>query len=614
MTQPMANAGQMFKKILFEANFLLKKSGLTESKKRFFHFAPLLVIKLMSEFKEQQIPFQKSKGFKHSYWEHFSKLEPQLMLQTLNRIILPKLAKTYNHHTDFFAQKSAIQNLTVLKQLVDKLSSLNLLELDLDILGDTFEYFLHQDFLESKQDLGIYFTPCHIVKLILDLVELKPEDKIYDPTCGAGGFLTEAFKVLKNRSNACSQRLNQKIVFGREISDSIKIAKLNLILAGACPSGLYQMDTLQSPVYNQFNVVLANFPFSQKTNHSALYELKGVDANPVFLKHIIDALMPGGIAAVIVPDRLLFHENPEYIKVRMLLLETCEVLGVIQLHEFVFMPYTKQPTSILIFKKGGKTKSVWFFDVREDGFKKTASLLGRSCFPILENDLDLLRTFWNGKKDSTHSFSVAVHTIVKEKVYLSMNRYKNHNQILKKGVKLGELCDIFIGETPKQSNIHFYGGKHLFVRIRDLNQRIIKNTESKLTDEGVQQSRLKPLKRHTLLFSFRLTIGKVAFAGKKLYTSEGIAGLVPKDNRVLSQYLYYILPQLDYSFYINRGAKGQELNRTILETIQIPLPPLHLQRKLIRTLDLQELKKERCLKQVQKIIWFKNKKIQELIQ
>ncbi len=610
----LSNAQWAFKQLLFEANVLLKKAGLHQSKKRFFHFAPLLVIKLMSEFKEQKIFFQKTKEFEHYDWNHFSKLDPKAMLQTLNQVILPRLVKTYNCHTDFFPQKSAIQNPVILKKLVDKLSALNLLKLDSDILGDTFEYFLHQDSAAQRQDLGVYFTPRHVVKLLLDLIELKPEDKIYDPTCGAGGFLTEAFKRLKQHPKTGSQHLYKKIIFGREISDSIKIAKLNLILAGACPSGLYQMDTLQSPIHNQFNVVLANFPFSQKTNHSILYGLKGVDANPVFLKHIIDAVMPGGIAAVIVPDRLLFHENPEYIKVRRLLLETCEVLGVIQLHEFVFMPYTKQPTSILIFKKGGKTKKVWFFEVCEDGFKKTGSLLGRRCFPIVENDLILLRTLWKDKKDSTHSFSVAIQAIIEDKYHLSMNRYKRYTQIFKNGVKLGQLCDIFVGETPRRTQLHFYGGKHLFVRIKDLNQPIIKNTDSTLTDACVRHSRMRALKKHTLLFSFRLTVGKVAFAGKKLYTSEGIAGLVPKEAQVLSQYLYYVLPELDYSPYINRGAKGQELNRSILETIQIPLPPLQAQKQLVRSLTLQEAKRQHHLKQVQKITQSKHKKIQALIQ
>jgi type I restriction enzyme M protein len=611
--QSVANAKQVFKKILFEVNIHLKRDGLLEPKRRFFEFAPLLVVKFMYDSAVQQQPVWQPLTFKWD-WEHFSKLKPQAMLQTLNQVILPALVKAYNHHTDFFQPKSSIKNSETLKKLVNKLATIDLMALDTDVLGDVYEYFLHQDSLTDKQDLGIYFTPRHIVKRILDLMELKPGDKIYDPTCGAGGFLTEAYKALTKSPQTGSQVLNKNIVFGRELSDSIKIAKMNLIMAGVDPKTLCQMDTLQVPIRAKFSVVLANFPFSQKTHYSAFYGFKGQDANPVFLKHIIEALIPGGIAGVIMPDRLLFNENPETLKIKKILLETCQILAVIQLHEFVFMPYTKQPTSILIFKKGEPTKSVWFFDVREDGFKKTTSLLGRICFPIAENDFGLLKTLWRDKPDSSHSFSVSANTIVQQNYHLSMNRYKRLTQPLNKSVKLGELCDIFVGETPNKTNTHFYGGNHLFVRIQDLNQPIIKSTQSTLTDEGVRHSRVKPLKKHTLLFSFRFSIAKVAFAGRKLYTNEGIARLVPKDNRVLSQYLYYILPQLDYSSYIHRGAKGPELNKRIVEKIQIPLPPLPVQKKLIRTLEFQEARKQRYLKQVQKILRFKNKKIQEFIQ
>ncbi|HRA91934.1 MAG TPA: N-6 DNA methylase, partial [Acinetobacter sp.] len=344
------NNKRAFNQLLFEANLLLKKEGVLENKKRFFEFAPLLILKLMSESVEMPYSRQ-SMRIKQKYnWKHFAKQEPQEMLQVLNRVFLPGLVKAYNRHTQFFQKKSSIKNPDTLKKLVDRLSILNLLALNSDILGDAFEYFLHQEGARYKQGLGIYFTPRHVIKLLLDLIPLKPNDKIYDPACGSGGFLTEAFKILKKRSKTSSQYLNKKVIFGREISDSIKIAKMNLILLGADPSTLSQIDTLKTPVHNKFSVILANFPFSQKTDFGSLYGSQSKDANPLFLKHIMDALIMGGTAGVIVPDRLLFSESLEYIKVRKNLLETCNLLAVVQLHDFVFMPYTKQPTSILIFK------------------------------------------------------------------------------------------------------------------------------------------------------------------------------------------------------------------------------------------------------------------------
>lgn len=200
-----------------------------------------------------------------------------------------------------------------------------------------------------------------------------------------------------------------------------------------------------------------------------------------------------------------------------------------------------------------------------------------------------------------------------EKKEATKNRYKNLNQSSLNQVKLGEFCDIVVGETPLASNPHFYGGKHLFVRVKDMDKRLINSMWDTLIDESVDQSNVKPIKKNTLLFSFRLTIAKVAFAGKKLYTSEAVAGLIPKDKRMLPQFLYYLLPKLDYYSYINRVCKGQELNRNTLATIRIPLPPLYVQRKIVRLFNSQDIKKVSYLKQIQKISAFKNKKIQALI-
>ena len=229
--------------------------------------------------------------------------------------------------------------------------------------------------------------------------------------------------------------MKEKTVYGREISGTAKIAKMNMIIIGDGHNNIKQMDSLKNPIKDEYNVVLTNFPFSQTTDYSSFYGFNSEDANPVFLKHIIDSLDNSGIAGVVVPEGLLFDENSEYIKIRKILLETCNVVAVIKLHEFVFKPYTGQPTSILIFEKGKQTQNVWFFDVQEDGFKKTGSKLGRS--PIEANDLILLRQIWKDKEDSKHSFSVDFKKIVEEKYKLSMDKYRKQGKKTNDFVKLG---------------------------------------------------------------------------------------------------------------------------------------------------------------------------------
>jgi len=602
-------------KIFSEANDLLRKEGIREGIERFAEFSNLLFLKLISEIEEERENNGEQRILEKKYcWESFYKLDPDRMLEYINSVILPRLVNKYNHSGDVFQQNLLIKSPENLKKIVDKLSSLKLLDADSDIKGDAFEYFLKNS-VSVGTDLGEYFTPRHIVKLIVDLVDPKFGDKIYDPACGTGGFLIEAFRHIKNKCKQTKENiqiLKEKTVYGREISGTAKIAKMNMIIIGDGHNNIKQMDSLKNPVKDEYNVVLTNFPFSQTTDYSSFYGFNSEDANPVFLKHIIDALDKGGIAGVVVPEGLLFDENSEYIKIRKILLETCNVIAVIKLHEFVFKPYTGQPTSILIFEKGKQTQDVWFFDVQEDGFKKTGSKLGRS--PIEANDLILLRQIWKDKENSDHSFSVAFKKIVEEKYKLSMDKYRKQGKKTTDFVKLGEVCNIVIGGTPSRKDLSLYGGKNLWVKIRDMNhQMYISDTDEKITDKGVKESNVKLLPKDTLLFSFKLTIGKVAITAKELYTNEAIAGIVPKDNRVLTKYLYYLLPRLDYSVYSQRATKGKTLNKDIMRMVEIPLPSIEIQKKIIKELDAKEAEKEKHLQAVEKIDKDQNAKINELI-
>ena len=120
--------------------------------------------------------------------------------------------------------------------------------------------------------------------LITDLIDPCPQEKIYDPCCGTGGFLVQALQHIRNytkfkRRNIC--------LFGREISGTATIAKMNMIIMGDNHSDISQIDSLKNAINNEFDVVLTNFPFSQKTKYGDCYGLSTHDANPVFLKHVL---------------------------------------------------------------------------------------------------------------------------------------------------------------------------------------------------------------------------------------------------------------------------------------------------------------------------------------
>jgi len=139
---------------------------------------------------------------------------------------------------------------------------------------------------------------------------------------------------------------------------------------------------------------------------------------------------------------------------------------------------------------------------------------------------------------------------------------------------LGGLCNIEIGGTPARSNAEYWdSGKdtgNRWVSIRDLNRRIVCETAEEITDLGVRNSNAKQQPKGTVLLSFKLSIGRVAFAGCNLYTNEAIAGL--RSEELLSEFLFYGLQQWDLLQNVDQAIKGATLNKDKLKKLEFEYP------------------------------------------
>ena len=571
-----------------EANNILRKDGLSEGRERFTEFSNLLFLNLISGIENQREERGEERRLEKLYcWDAFKDKNANELYEYINKIVLPRFDTEYNHTSDIFNKKLLINKPQNLKDIINKIDGLgNLLDTNSDIKGDAFEYFLKNS-ISVGNDLGEYFTPRHIVKLMVELLDLKFKETIYDPCCGTGGFLIESFKNIMNKCKLTEENidvLENQTVFGREISTTSKIAKMNMIIMGDGHNNIEQIDSLEFPIKEKYDVVLTNFAFSQTTDYGGLYQFDTKDANPIFIKHVFDSLNKNGRAGVVVPEGILFDTKKEYIKIRKLLLERSNIEAVIKLHSFVFKPYTGQPTSIIIFKKGESTKKVWFYDVEEDGFKKTGSKRGRR--KIDKDDLILLRQIWKDKLVTDNSFFVDFDKIKKNDYKLSMNNYiKKENRV--KTIKLKELLKdkkVIIGFTPyRNDDSYWFGGKNTWITIRDIKEEMyISDSEEKITDLAIKPNKLLPT--GTLLFSFKLSIGKVAITEKPVYTNEAIAGLIIEDP-IVKKYLYYILPKLDYE--TNRATKGATLNKESVGNLEIPFDE-RVVKKIVKKLDAIE--------------------------
>src|SRR5438132_5131356 len=255
-----------------------------------------------------------------------------------------------------------------------------------DLKGDMYEYLLSK--LSTSGTNGQFRTPRHIIKLIVELVDPKPGQRICDPACGTAGFLISAFTHIL-RQNTKSADLKRGHVDGSMLkpaqwkfleeqaftgfdndANMVKIAILNLYLHQLERAKVDHFNPLTTGfggVYpgQRFDIILANPPFSGKVQDESIladlnFRLDTRATELLFLKWFIDHLAPGGRAGVIVPNGVLFGSSNAATTLRELLVNECDLQAVITLPSGVFKPYAGVGTAVLIFQKGMPTKSVWF--------------------------------------------------------------------------------------------------------------------------------------------------------------------------------------------------------------------------------------------------------------
>lgn len=153
-------------------------------------------------------------------------------------------------------------------------------------------------------------------------------------------------------------------------------------------------------------------------------------------------------------------------------------------------------------------------------------------------------------------------------------------------VRLEELSNISIGKTPPRSNKELFLGNNIWLSIRDLKGDVVSVSNEKITDKAVISSNMKIISEGTLLMSFKLTLGRTAFAGCDLFTNEAIASLPIKDETVLNKYfLKYALATIDLEKEVDNAVKGKTLNKQKLKNLEIPFPKLEEQKRIVAKID-----------------------------
>lgn len=601
------------------ANKLLRKAGLRDGYERFSVFSDLMFLKLKDDFDDIAETSSVTGLDKTCNWRKLIEKTPSFIgpenfhiedsevKSYLEDTIKKKLRDAYG---DVFESSLNIKDESILIDLIELIESIPFKNVDSDVKGDAFEFFL-RNVTNGNKDLGEYYTPRHIVKMIVKLLNPVYGETIYDPCCGTGGFLLECFKHLRSNSNVNFEEadspdvikekkekrrfIRENSIFGRELTSTARIAKMNMILFGDGHTHIRQMDSLSEPVELKYNIVVSNIPYSQTVEHGELYDFPTQKGDSLFMQHIWQSLKKGGRMAVVVPDTFLYSDDT--FNIRQRIVDESKHIVIISLPRGVFNPYTPTKTSIIVAYKKETGKEILFdismYIIRNDGFELGARrrpLKGRSdCMKFLMdyNPDKQLRNF-----KTPDSIDVSLEDVKAKNYDLFPFNYMEHLPISKLPEKLVE-----IGPYIQERNEKFS-----FEQFEDPSQEcvILSVTQNGIyTGEILSASELDNLSQtykrvYAGDFTYnphRINVGSIGIVpnlAKYMYVSNIYPTFYIKDSSVIpNYYLQRKLKSQEYKVIINDyclGGARADLKLGWLSHIKIELPT-ESQKKRISSLS-----------------------------
>ncbi len=277
----------------------------------------------------------------------------------------------------FSGAQSRFTNPVNLKRLFGLIDETEWTSLDVDVKGAVFEGLLEKAAAEGKKGAGQYFTPRILIQAMVRCIKPDPRAaetfKIGDPACGTGGFLVAAYDWLLHETGGAldrevAKRIRSQTYYGQElVARPRRLALMNLYLHQVEPHIRLGDSIYETPSSERFDVVLTNPPFGTKGANQAPdrddFVVQTSNKQLNFVQHVLTILKPGGRAAIVVPDNVLFAQQAG--EVFQVLMEDCDVHTVLRCPAGTFSPYTEgTKTNVIFFTKGRSTERTWIYDAR----------------------------------------------------------------------------------------------------------------------------------------------------------------------------------------------------------------------------------------------------------
>jgi type I restriction enzyme M protein len=482
-------------------------------------------------------------------------------------------------------------------------------------LGDAFEYLL--SVLGSQGDAGQFRTPRHIIDFIVAVVDPKKNETILDPACGTAGFLISAYKHILERNTGadgvCSLTPDERAklaqgIRGYDISpDMVRLSLVNLYLHNFQDPHIVEYDTLTSQErWNETaDVILANPPFMSPKGgikpHTR-FSVQSKRSEVLFVDYMAEHLNTNGRAGIIVPEGVIFQSQGAYKDLRKMLIES-SLVAVVSLPAGVFNPYSGVKTSILILDKSiaRQSTSIGFFKVENDGYG-----LGAQRREIAKNDLPQVQMEVHSylealrRNQATDELSFNYGLIVPKEKIAENGDYNLSGERYREGaaastdfplVTLGEVCAI----NPASANpAEIYPNSafnYIDISCVENETGRFLGANSTASDNAPSRARRLVKPGDVLVSTVRPNLKAFALltdVPDRAIASTGFAVLRAETERLLPAFLIRMLRH-DRSVQqmIGMMEKGAypSINQTDVEGVQIPLPPLDVQKEIVAEIE-----------------------------
>ena len=316
---------------------------------------------------------------------------------------------------DIFAgTNNYMKNGTIIRQVVNKLNEIDFnASEDRHTFGDIYESLLRD--LQSAGNYGEFYTPRAVTEIMTEIINPRLGEKVLDPACGTGGFLTSAIENIRKQDVHSVEDLKtlEETIRGQELKPlPFMLCVTNLILHDIEIPNIINGDSLNREYTSivekdRVDVILANPPFGAsvsdgvETNYPA--QFRTTESADLFLLLMIRYLRDGGRAAIVLPDGSLTGDGVKQ-RIRQEFLEQCNVHTIVRLPNSVFQPYASVATNLLFFTKGEPTKEIFYWEHKLPEGQKSYS----KTKPIQKKEFESLKAWWNNRLENEQAWKVGI--------------------------------------------------------------------------------------------------------------------------------------------------------------------------------------------------------------